>query len=499
MSGEAAVERTMKILLVASEAVPFAKTGGLADVAGGLAKALVQAGHQVAVVLPRYRGMKPGPVVRSSVTVAQGGTLRFPAITGGRRVKGVRYFFVEDAAYFDRKGIYGDENGDYADNAERYGEFCRVAIELVKQVWPADVIHCHDWQAGLLPVLLKSEYAKDPALSKVPVIFTIHNMGYHGLFEKETIVRAGIPESEYHPGGLEFYDRVNLLKGGMVYADYLTTVSRKYAEEIQTPEFGHGLDGVVRERRGRLRGILNGADYGLWNPETDRKIAARYSTADMAGKSRCREELLETFQLEKGGKRKALVGIVSRFAGQKGFDLIEEQAEAMMKQDVLLVALGKGDERFERMFKRLAAGHPGRAGVRIAFNDALAHKIVAGADIFLMPSRYEPCGLSQIYSLKYGTVPVVRATGGLEDTIEEVEPATGRGTGFKFAEYKGTAMMGALGKALACYKEEGLWSRIQANGMERDFSWRASAAEYGKLYEEAVAGRNQMRGAASNS
>ncbi|MBZ5528957.1 MAG: glycogen synthase GlgA [Acidobacteriia bacterium] len=487
----------MKILLVASEGVPYAKTGGLADVVGGLSKALVEAGHEVAVVLPRYRGIKPGPVVKASVTVAQGGALRFPAITGGRRVKGVRYFFVEDAEYFDREGIYGDRSGDYADNAERYGEFCRAAIEIVKQVWPAEVIHCHDWQAGLLPVLLRSEFANDPAVNKIPVVFTIHNMGYHGLFEKEALERAGIPESEYHPGGLEFFDSVNLLKGGLVYADYLTTVSRKYAEEIQTPEFGHGLDGVVRERRGRLRGILNGADYAEWNPETDRKIAANYSAAELRGKKKCRADLLEAFHLGKNGEGRAVVGMVSRFAGQKGFDLIEEQAEALLKEDLLLVALGQGEERYEKMFKRLAAKHAGRAGVKIAYNDELAHKIVAGADIFLMPSRYEPCGLSQIYSLKYGTVPVVRATGGLDDTIEAVDPATGTGTGFKFAAYTGEAMMGALREALTCYKDDALWRKIQAAGMGRDFSWKASAAEYGKLYEEALAGRNQMRGAAS--
>ncbi|MBZ5701164.1 MAG: glycogen synthase GlgA [Acidobacteriia bacterium] len=474
----------MKILFVASEGLPYAKTGGLADVIEGLPKALAELGEEVAVVLPRYRGTKPGAVLRS-LTIPVGGQLRFPVIEDGGTRHGVRYFLVDDAAYFDRGHLYGEHGKDYPDNAERFGEFCRAAIEIVKQVWPAEVVHCHDWQTALVPVLLRSQYAEDPQVKDLPVVFTIHNIGYHGQCSHEAIQHAGIPESVYHPGGLEFYGKVNLLKGGLVYADYLTTVSRKYAEEIQTAEYGHGLDGVVRERRERLRGILNGADYAVWNPETDEHLAANYSARELSGKQACKRELRKIFRLRAEDGERALIGMVSRFAGQKGFDLIAEQAHELMKEEVSVVALGTGEARYEKLFRELAREFPGRFAVKIAYDSALAHKIEAGADIFLMPSHYEPCGLNQIYSLRYGTVPVVRATGGLDDTIEEFDLEHGTGTGFKFAEYTGEAMLESLRRALEAHADERIWRRIQLNGMAKDFSWRAAAAEYAKLYEAA--------------
>jgi starch synthase len=480
----------MRILFVASEGLPFSKTGGLADVVEALPKALVAQGHDVAVVLPRYRGTKATAVVMPSLTIPMGGTrLRFPAIADGTKLTGVRYYFVEDAEYFDREGLYGGSSGDYPDNPERYAEFCRAAIELAKHVWPADVIHCHDWQTALVPVLLRTLYGDDPLVKDVPVVFSIHNMGYHGLFTKDVLERVGLPQSVFNLDGMEFFGKVNFLKGGLVYADYLTTVSRKYAEEIQTPEYGHGLDGVVRARADRLVGILNGVDYTAWNPEKDRLIAVPYLAKDLSGKRVCKQELLDVFGLSREHLDRPVIGIVSRFADQKGFDLIAEKAHELMSEDLVLVVLGTGERKYEDLFRALAAAYPGRVGVKIAYDNALAHKVEAGADMFLMPSRYEPSGLNQMYSLKYGTVPIVRATGGLDDSIEPFDVEHGSGTGFKFKEYTGEALLFAVRQALHHYMDERIWRRIQLNGMAKDFSWKTPGAEYAKLYETARAGR----------
>ena len=476
----------MRILFVASEGLPFSKTGGLADVVEALPKALVAQGHEVAVVLPRYRETKATAVVMPSLTIPMGGTrLRFPAIADGTLLSGVRYYFVDDPAYFDRDGLYGGSAGDYPDNAERYAEFCRAAIEISKHVWPADVFHCHDWQTALVPVLLRTSYGDDPLVKDTPVVFSIHNMGYHGQFTKDVLERVGLPQALFHPAGIEFFGSVNLLKGGLVYSDYLTTVSRKYAEEIQTAEYGSGLDGVVRSRADRLVGILNGVDYSAWNPEKDNLIAARYSAKDLSGKQVCKQELLELFGLSHDHLERPLIGIVSRFADQKGFDLIAEKAHELMREGLVLVVLGTGERKYEDLFRALAAAYPGRVGVKIAYDNAMAHKVEAGADIFLMPSRYEPSGLNQMYSLKYGTVPIVRATGGLDDSIEPFDVEHGTGTGFKFKEYSGDALLYAVRQALHHYMDERIWKRIQLNGMAKDFSWKGPAAEYAKLYEAA--------------
>lgn len=488
----------MKILFVASEGLPFSKTGGLADVVEALPKALVAQGHEVAVVLPRYRGTNVVGVAVPSVTISLGGRLRFPAVDDGGLLSGVRYFFVDDPEYFDREGLYGGRGGDYPDNAERYSEFCRVAIEIAKNYWRADLVHCHDWQAALVPILLRSAYDNDRVARTLPVVFTIHNMGYHGQFGRDVLARADIPVSTFHYGGTEFFGNVNLLKGGLIYSDFLTTVSRKYAKEIQTREFGYGLDGVVRNRADRLVGILNGVDYTLWNPETDKFIDAQYSALDLSGKQVCKEALLKQFALPHEDSSRPIIGIVSRFADQKGFDLIAERAHELMQDDMSLVVLGTGDRKYEDLFRSLAAAYPARVGVKIAYDEAIAHQIEAGADIFLMPSRYEPCGLNQIYSLKYGTVPVVRATGGLDDTIEPFDLETGTGTGFKFEEYTGAALVHSLRRALQLYGDERIWKRIQLNGMAKDFSWTGAAAEYAKVYEAALASRNQMPVATSN-
>jgi len=480
----------MRILFVASEALPYAKTGGLADVIEALPRALVKLGHEVAVFLPRYRDVKPSSVVLPSVTISQGTRLRFPSI-GGSLHRGVRYFFLDDPFYFDRDGLYADRHRDFPDNAERFTEFSRAALELAKHVWLPDIFHCHDWQAAMVPVLLRSSYADDRVLSNIPVVFTIHNMGYHGLFPRDVLQRAGIPSELYFPGGIEFFGNVNFLKGGLVYSDYLTTVSRKYAQEIQTSEFGFGLEGVVRTRADRLVGILNGVDYSVWSPDRDALLPAKYSAANLAGKQACKEKLLDELKLAKDNPHRPVLGIVSRFADQKGFDLIASIIRELLQEDILLAVLGTGDRRYEDMFRALAKDFPGRVGAVISYDNRLAHLIEAGADIFLMPSRYEPCGLNQIYSLRYGTVPVVRATGGLDDTIDSFDLEHGTGTGFKFYDYDRGALLHAIRQALHSYSNDGVWKRIQLNGMAKDFSWNTSATEYAKLYEAARAARNQ--------
>lgn len=488
----------MKILFVASEGLPFSKTGGLADVVEALPKALVATGHDVGVVLPRYRGTRASAVVLPSLTIPMGDHLRFPAVANGTQVTGVRYYFVDDPEYFDRDHLYAAQGKDYPDNADRFAEFSKAAIEIAKHVWTPDVIHCHDWQTALVPVLLRTLYTADPLLRPVPVVFTIHNMGYHGLFPREILAQLGLPESLFRMDALEFYGKVNYLKGGLVFADYLTTVSRRYAQEIKSAEYGHGLEGVVRSRGDHLVGILNGVDYSAWSPEQDQFIAARYSARELTGKRLCKKDLLEQFKLPNKNLSRAVIGIVSRFADQKGFDLIAQVAGDLLKEELVIVALGAGEPKYEQLFRELAARFPRQVGVNIAYDNTLAHKIEAGSDMFLMPSRYEPCGLNQIYSLRYGTVPVVRATGGLDDTIEPFDPQLGRGTGFKFEPYDGQALLACVRRALQVYKDEKAWRRLQANGMAKDFSWQTSAAEYVKLYEKAKKARIRRASGSSN-
>jgi starch synthase len=479
----------VKILFVSSEALPYSKTGGLADVVEGLPRALQALGHEVAIVVPRYHGNKVASVLVSSVTTVLGEKVRFPAIGEAAPVKGIRYFLVDDPPYFDRPQLYGDKSGDYIDNAERFAEFSRVAIEVMKRVWLPDVVHCHDWQSALVPVLLRTQHMTDPVVRSLPVILTIHNLGYQGLFPRSAMRGIGLPASLFTMDTLEFYGKVNLLKGGLIFADYLTTVSRRYAKEIQTPEFGYGLEGVIRNRGDRLVGILNGVDYGAWSPESDPLIAQNYSGNNLEGKKACKKDLLAAFHLPEENLERAVVGIVSRFVDQKGFDLIADVAAELMKENIALVALGSGQPEYEKLFKSLADKYSTRVSVKIGYDNTLAHKVEAGADLFLMPSRYEPCGLNQIYSLRYGTVPVVRATGGLDDTIQNFSVKTQQGTGFKFDEYDGGALLGSLRAALKAYREPKVWHVIQANGMAKDYSWKASAAAYVTLYEAAKRAR----------
>jgi len=479
----------MRVLFVASEGLPFSKTGGLADVVEALPKALIEVGHEVAVVLPRYRGTKSDTVVVPSLTIPLGAQTRFPRVTDGQELHGVRYFFVDDPS-FDREKLYGDAAGDYPDNGERFALFSKAAIEIAKQVWKPDVLHCHDWQTGLVPVLLRTVHAKDAAVRSIPVVFTVHNMGYHGLYGPDILSRAGLPGELFHMDALEFYGRVNYLKGGLMFADYVTTVSRKYAQEVQTAAYGHGLEGVVRRRGERMVGILNGVDYSVWSPENDKFLAANYSAKDLRGKMECKKDLLKEFGLPAENLGRPLMGIVSRFADQKGFDLIAQVARDMLKEDLAVVALGTGDPMYENLFQALAKAFPGKLAARIGFDNALAHKIEAGADMFLMPSRYEPCGLNQIYSLRYGTVPVVRATGGLDDTIQNFDATSSLGTGFKFEAYNGRALLNCVRQAVRVFNDREAWRRLMANGMAKDFSWTASAAEYARLYDAARKARN---------
>ena len=479
----------MKILFVSSEGLPYSKTGGLADVIEGLPRALQELGHEVAVLLPRYRGNKAASVLVSSVTVALGTQLRFPALVEAKSVAGVRYFFVDDSEYFDRAQLYGDRSGDYPDNAERFAEFSRAAIEFVKRVWLPDVIHCHDWQSALVPVFLRTQHVNDPAVRSLPCVLTIHNLAYQGVFPRTALASIGLPDQLFTMDSLEFYGRLNYLKGGLIYADYLTTVSPRYAQEIQTPEYGAGLEGVIRNRGDRLVGILNGVDYSVWSPESDGLIAQNYSLHNMAGKKACKKDVLAQFKLPEENLDRPLIGIISRFVDQKGFDLIAEIGDELARENLAMVVLGTGQASYEKLFKNFAEKHPARIAVKIGYDNQLAHKIEAGADMFLMPSRFEPCGLNQIYSLRYGTVPVVRATGGLDDTVENYEAGAGKGTGFKFGEYNGEHLLAALRAALSAYRDQKAWQTIQANAMAKDFSWKTSAASYVTLYEAAKRSR----------
>jgi len=486
----------MHIAFVASECVPYSKTGGLADVVGALPRALAALGHQVSVYLPRYRQTKltdPETVVRS-ITVPFDDKYRFCSVVTQGATGGVRFYFVDYPDYFDRDGLYGTPAGDYSDNAERFALFSRAVLEASKILGVPQIFHCHDWQSALVPVMLRTLYAEDPALREAGTVFTIHNMGYQGLFPPEILPLIMLPWDLLTISKMEFFGQVNFLKGALVYADFITTVSKKYSQEIQTTEYGFGLEGVLRNRASTVTGILNGVDYDEWSPQADKFIAANYSPQDLSGKEKCKKDLLHAFGVSDANSKLPVIGIVSRFAAQKGFDLISQVMDRLAREEMIMVVLGTGDKPYEEMFQRLNRQFPNKIAIKVAYDNAIAHKIEAGADMFLMPSRYEPCGLNQIYSLKYGTVPIVRATGGLDDTIEPWDARTGKGTGFKFTDYTGEALLLTVKQALTAFRDRESWHTLMRNGMARDFSWGASAREYGKVYERV----RQMRAAGAS-
>ncbi len=475
----------MHIAFVASECVPFSKTGGLADVVGALPRALANLGHQVSVYLPLYKQTKltDAQTVARSITVPFDDRYRFCSVVSGGELHGVKFYFIDYAPYFDRDALYGLPTGDYPDNAERFALFCRAVLEASKILGVPHIFHCHDWQSALVPVMLRTLYLEDPAFRDVGCTFTIHNIGYQGLFPSEVLPLLMLPWDLFTITKMEFFGQVNFLKGALVYSDFVTTVSRKYSQEIQTSEYGFGLEGVLRARTATVTGILNGVDYDEWSPEKDKFTIAKYSPEDLSGKERCKADLLKAFGVTDGNLNLPVIGIISRFAAQKGFDLISQIMDRLAREEMIIVALGTGDREYEEMFLRLNKQFPQKIAVKIAYNNELAHKIEAGSDMFLMPSRYEPCGLNQIYSLKYGTVPIVRATGGLDDTIEPWDARTGKGTGFKFTEYVGESLLQTIKEALQAYRDRTSWQALMRNAMKKDFSWNASAKEYVKVYE----------------
>jgi starch synthase len=479
----------MKILLASSEMVPFSKTGGLADVAGALSKALGILGHEVWAVVPFYKTTREKGFqvedIDCTFSVPISDREEFGEVFKTTLPGNVQVFFIKKEAYYDRDHLYGTPKGDYPDNAERFVFFSKAVLELCNVLdFEPDIIHCNDWQTGLVPIFLNTVLRNEPNFRSVASLFTIHNIGYQGLFWHLDMHLTNLPWDLFNPEGIEYYGKINFLKAGIVGADIINTVSPRYAKEIQTKEFGCGMDGILRKRADRLHGVLNGVDYDEWRPETDKYIARTYGPSNLAGKLICKRDLLEQFGLPVLNDT-PLLGIISRLADQKGFDILTPIIDQIVKDGFQLVVLGTGDEHYHRLFTEIAQKYPDRIGVKLTFSNQLAHKIEAGADIFLMPSRYEPCGLNQMYSLKYGTVPLVRATGGLDDTIVDY-PAKRSGNGFKFEEYTSAALLEKLKQAKKFFENKAEWERIMINGMLCDFSWGASARKYVELYHKAI-------------
>ncbi|MFQ5456415.1 MAG: glycogen synthase GlgA [Nitrospirota bacterium] len=479
----------MKILIAASEVVPFAKTGGLADVAGALPLALEELGHDVRVMMPRYqvvdkKKFKPQMMVES-LPVPISDRKEEMNIMQGRLGKAIPVYFIEKDKYYKRPELYGTPHGDYPDNAERFIIFCRAILEGCKALnFKPDIIHCHDWQTGLVPVYLKTLYRDDPFFSKTGSIFTVHNMGYQGVFWHIDMHLTGLGWDIFTPEGIEFYGKINMLKSGLVFSDIINTVSKQYSQEVQTAEYGHGLDGVLQSRNKKFFGIINGIDYKDWNPLTDRYIKENYSSDKMSGKSVNKAELQKEFKLPV--KNVPLVGMVGRLTEQKGIDIIAGMIDSLMKLDVQFVLLGTGEEKYHNIFREVGERYKDKAGIRIGFDNGLAHRIYAGSDIFLMPSKYEPCGIGQLISFCYGTIPVARETGGLADTVKEFDSKKKKGNGFIFKEYFSGALLDALNRAIKTYKNKTQWKVLVQNAMKEDFSWKKSAKEYIKLYKKAA-------------
>jgi starch synthase len=493
----------MRIVVASSEAVPFSKTGGLADVATALADALAALGHSVWLVSPFYpqvlakngsNGIAIEPTgIQLEVPIGPrraSGTVRRARIPGSA----VTYFLIEQPGYFDRPQLYQEHGADYRDNCERFVFFSRSILALATHLrLRPDVVHANDWQTGLIPALLAVEGREPDTFETTASVFTIHNMAFRGMFWHWDMLLTGLDWKYFNWKQMEFYNQLSLLKTGIAFADAVTTVSPTYAREIQTPEYGYGLDGLLRSRRDDFSGILNGVDTKIWNPQTDPALPGTYSIADLEeGKKACKRRLQEEFGLPVR-EETPLLAVVSRLTDQKGFDLIMQGAEALLAQDLQLCVLGSGEKKYQDWLVELSKRVPDKVAVRIGFDEPLAHRIEAGADLFLMPSQFEPCGLNQMYSLLYGTVPIVRAVGGLADSVVDASAdnlAHGTATGFSFTTYSAGELVKTIERALALYKDKPEWLRLVRTGMNQDWSWRRSALQYIRVYEKAVAKRS---------
>jgi len=507
--------------MIASEAQPFSKTGGLADVVGALPRALGRLGHDVTVVTPRYRGAPDGPVAGTIAVEVAG--YRFLARLLEQAIgPGARVLLLDCPELYDRAGIYYEDGLDYPDNPIRYATLSAAAIEFAaQQAEPFDIIHTHDWQGGLAPIYARSLGTLGPAFARPTpagelrrgpaeaasgrvgghpgTVLTIHNLAYQGVFDKAWVPRLGLGWDDFTIEGFEFFDRLSFLKAALNFADAITTVSPTYADEIQRPEYGHGLDGAIRARQSRLTGILNGIDPDEWNPAADPHLPAPYDADRLPAKAASKRALLERFGLPVTDETLArpIVGMVSRMVDQKGLDLIAAVAGPLASLDATFTIVGTGEPRYQDMWRQLSQWRPDRISAFIGFDEQRAHLVEAGADMFLMPSRFEPCGLNQMYSLRYGTVPIVRAVGGLVDTVRPYNPKNGQGTGFLFSDYDPGVMLRTLEAALAAFPNKKIWTRLQKNGMRADFSWDRSAAEYVKIYRRLQPSRTTRRAPAS--
>lgn len=489
------MSKPLNILFISSEVDPFAKTGGLADVSSALPQAIKELGHEIRIMMPRYRFIserkfKLHDIIRlKEIPVPIGknfeiGNVKSSFISNLKEK--VQVYFLDNANYFGRDGIYQSPVGkkDYKDNDERYIFFCRGVLETLKRLgWQPDIIHCNDWQTGIVPAYIKTLYSSDEFFKSIKTVFTIHNMAYQGAFTQDAFEKSGLPKSVFHPEGAEAYGKFNFLKTGLYYSDAITTVSERYAEEICTSdEYGAGLNGLLTKRKKDLKGILNGIDYQIWNPVADEYIYRKFDIKSIDAKLDNKKALLHRFNIPyKEGV--PLIGGISRLVEQKGFDLVLEILDDMMKLNVHFILLGSGEKAVEKKFETMQKKYPHQMGVFFGFDNELAHLIEAGADLFLMPSRYEPCGLNQMYSMRYATIPVVRATGGLDDTVEDYAGG-GKGTGFKFEKYDAKEMLKAIQRALKVYQQPEEWKKLMRNGMQKDFSWEHSAKKYVNLYKE---------------
>lgn len=485
----------MNIAFVASEVVPFAKTGGLADVAGALPKEIKKLGHEIKVFMPKYYSVDEKKFkleylrwIGSIPIRVSGRSLDVHFHKGYMPNSNVEIYFIDYARYFHRHTLYTND----IDEDERFILFSKAVIELIQRLkWHPDLVHLNDWQTGLIPLLIKDNYNWDKMFRKTATIFTIHNIGYQGNFPKETLYKAEIdPKYFYSPGQLEHDGRVNFMKAGISFSDAINTVSKTYAKELLLPQLSFGMDGVLKYRAEDFFGILNGVDYNIWDPSTDKHIPFNFNLDDLKGKLKNKKSLTSQFGLY-FDKNIPVIGLISRLATQKGFDIILSSLEYLMGLDLQLVLLGSGEKQFESSFNALANKYSHKFGIYLGYNNDLSHLIEAGSDMFLMPSHYEPCGLNQIYSLKYGTVPIVRKTGGLADTVLDWDERTAQGyndgTGFSFIDSNGYALTNAVERAISAFRKKSVWNKIQANGMNKDFSWKKSAEKYIQLYKYAFA------------